>query len=111
MWGFLLIVCLILVAVTICVTIVTIYLQLQHAEDYRWQWTCLGVGASTALYVYVYAAYYFVTKTQMYGALQTGYFFGYMAVFATGMAILCGTIAYHGGNFFVRLIYGGIKAE
>jgi transmembrane 9 superfamily protein 3 len=134
--GFLLLVCVILVLVTVCVTIVSTYLLL-NSEDYRWQWTAFLAGASTAVYVYAYAAFYFLTKTQMTGALQTGFYFGYMFVFCFGLAILCGTlcgfpipnlllsshrvsrfpdlhagtIAFWGSYCFVRVAYSAIKAE
>jgi len=109
-YGFMLVVYCILIIVTICVTIVGTYFLL-NAEDYRWQWTAFCSGGSTALYVYVYAVYYFWTKTRMSGALQTSFYFCYMAMFCAALFVLGGTIAYMGTNLFVRRIYLYIKSD
>jgi transmembrane 9 superfamily protein 3 len=76
-YGFMFLVFLILLVVTVCVSIVSTYVLL-NSEDYRWHWSAFASGASTALYVYLYAIYYFVTKTQMSGVMQTAFYFGYM---------------------------------
>jgi len=44
----------------------------------RWHWTSFFASGSTAVYVFVYSVYYFFTKTNMSGFLQTCYYFGYM---------------------------------
>jgi len=107
-YGFMLLVYLILITVTVCVTIVSTYFLL-NSEDYRWQWTSFLSAASTAGYVYLYAVYYFFMKTKMSGFFQTTFYFGYMAMFCFGLAILCGAIGFIGTSIFVHKIYGMIK--
>eukprot|EP01089_Gocevia_fonbrunei_P013918 TRINITY_DN3680_c0_g3_i1.p1 TRINITY_DN3680_c0_g3~~TRINITY_DN3680_c0_g3_i1.p1 ORF type:complete len:360 (+),score=58.90 TRINITY_DN3680_c0_g3_i1:757-1836(+) len=109
-YGFMFLVFVILIVVTVCVVIVSTYFLL-NSEDYRWQWTSFGSGASTAGYVYLYAIYYFVMKTKMSGFFQTAFYFGYMAMFCFGLAILCGAIGFIGTSIFVHKIYRMIKAE
>lgn len=89
-YGFLLMTYVILLLVTSCVTIVTAYFML-NTEDYRWQWMAFFSGASTAVYVYLYSIYYYYTRTQMSGFLQTSFYFGYVGMFCLGLGILCGT--------------------
>ncbi|XP_065160225.1 transmembrane 9 superfamily member 3 [Atheta coriaria] len=109
-YGFMLLVYIILLIVVVCVTIVCAYFLL-NAEDYRWQWTSFLCAASTALYVYFYAVYYFFFKTKMYGLFQTAFYFGYMALFSAGMAVMCGTVGYAGTSLFVRKIYSTVKID
>ncbi|KAL6043065.1 Transmembrane 9 superfamily member 1 [Balamuthia mandrillaris] len=109
-YGFMCLVFVILIIVTVCVTIVSTYFLL-NSEDYRWQWTSFLSAASTAGYVYLYAIYYFLVKTKMSGFFQTAFYFGYMAMFCLGLAILCGAIGFIGTSIFVRKIYGMIKID
>jgi transmembrane 9 superfamily protein 3 len=108
-FGFMMLVFIILVVVTACVTIVSTYFLL-NSEDYRWHWTAFLAAASTGVYVYLYAIYYF-HRSRMSGFLQTMYFFGYMALFCFGLAVLCGTIGYLGSYLFVRKIYQHVKID
>jgi len=109
-FGFLLLVYIILLIVTICVTIVSTYFLL-NAEDYRWQWMSFLSGASTAGYVYLYAIYYFFKKTKMSGFFQVMFYFGYMAMFCFGLALLTGAVGYLGTQVFVRRIYKMIHID
>mmetsp|Transcript_29073 Transcript_29073/g.56622 ORF Transcript_29073/g.56622 Transcript_29073/m.56622 type:complete len:584 (-) Transcript_29073:286-2037(-) len=109
-YGFLFLVYCILIVVTMCVTIVCTYFLL-NAEDYRWQWTVFMAGGSTAGYVFLYAVYFFFNKTHMYGMMQTAFYFGYTAIFCTGLFILTGTIAYIGTSIFVHKIYDNIHSD
>jgi len=109
-YGFMLLVFLILVVVTMSVTVVCCYLLL-NSEDYRWHWTSFLAAASTSIYVYLYSIYYFFFKTKMYGMLQTTYYFGYSALFALGLGILCGSFGYAGADLFVKKIYRLVKLE
>lgn len=109
-YGFMLLVYIILAVVTTCVTIVCTYFLL-NAEDYRWQWTSFLSGASTAVYIYIYAIYYFFFKTKMFGAFQTTFYFGYMALMAAMLGILCGTFGWAGTQLFVRRIYRNVKID
>lgn len=109
-FGFMLLVYIILAIVTTCVTIVCTYFML-NAEDYRWHWTSFLSGASTAVYVYIYSIYYFIFKTKMSGAFQTTFYFGYMALMALMLGVLCGTFGYVGTTLFVRKIYKNVKID
>jgi len=109
-YGFMLLVFLILTIVTVCVTIVCTYFLL-NAEDYRWQWTSFLSAASTSIYVYLYSLYYFFFKTKMYGLFQTAFYFGYMALFAAALGMMCGTLGYFGTSVFVRKIYSTVKID
>ena len=100
----------ILVIVTVCVTIVSTYFLL-NAEDYRWQWMSFLSSASTAVYVFLYSIYFFMVKTNMHGALQTSYFFGYTAILCCMIAIVTGTTGFIGARAFVTAIYGPLKVD
>ena len=103
-YGFMLLVLIILAIVTVCVTIVCSYLLLNSevlncltcslgliaVQDYRWHWTSFLAAASTSVYVYLYSIYYFFFKTKMFGTFQTTFYFGYTAMFAGVLGIMCG---------------------
>ncbi len=38
----------------------------------------------------------------MYGLFQTAFYFGYMALFALCLGLMCGTFGYVGTSYFVR---------
>jgi len=103
-YGFLLMVYLILIIVTVCVTIVSVYMLLNN-EDHRWQWHSMLSAASTAVYVFLYSAYYFITKTDMTGLLQTMYYFGTVFIFCISIALICGAVGFYGTQVFVKRIY------
>lgn len=109
-YGFILLVLGILGTVTVCVTIVCTYFLL-NAEDYRWHWTSFLSAASTSAYVYLYSVYYFFFKTRMYGLFQTSFYFGYMAMFCTGLGLMCGGLGYLGTSMFVHKIYTYVKID
>jgi len=109
-YGFMLLVLIILAIVTVCVTVVCTYFLL-NAEDYRWHWTSFLCGASISIYVYLYAAYYYFLKTKMSGMFQTAFYFGYMAMFAMGLGVMCGSFGYSGASLFVHQIYKNLKID
>eukprot|EP01125_Pyxidicula_operculata_P009058 TRINITY_DN2993_c0_g1_i1.p1 TRINITY_DN2993_c0_g1~~TRINITY_DN2993_c0_g1_i1.p1 ORF type:complete len:580 (-),score=141.83 TRINITY_DN2993_c0_g1_i1:196-1935(-) len=109
-FGFLLLVYLILLIVTVCVTIVSTYFLL-NSEDYRWQWVSFLSGAMTSIYVYIYAIYYFFKKTKMSGFFQVSFYFGYMAMFCFGLALLTGAVGFLGAQYFVHRIYTMIHVD
>ena len=109
-YGFMLLVFVILVVVTVCVTIVSTYFLL-NAEDYRWPWISFLSAASTAIYVFLYAVYFFAVKTRMSGAFQTAYYFGYMGLFCTALACLCGAVGFKGSSVFCITIYRAVKSD
>lgn len=109
-YGFMLLVFVILLIVTVCVTIVGTYFLL-NAENYHWPWTSFAMAASTSVYVFLYSVHYFVFKTHMTGFFQTAFYFGYTAMFCTGLGLMCGALGYWGASLFVRTIYKTVKAD
>jgi transmembrane 9 superfamily protein 3 len=109
-YGFLLGVYAILTIVVGMTSIIVVYFCL-NAENYLWQWTAFGSGASTAGYVFLYGIYYFVFKTQMHGFLQICFYFGYMALIAINLGLLCGTLGHAAASRFVRAIFSNVKVD
>ena len=109
-FGILLLVYAILIIVILCTTIVSVYFLL-NAENHRWQWNAFASAASTGLYVFLYATYFFFAKTSQSGFFQVAFYFGYMAMACTGLAILCGAVGFCGAAVFVHSLFKGIKSE
>eukprot|EP00013_Stygamoeba_regulata_P006305 CAMPEP_0177630598 /NCGR_PEP_ID=MMETSP0447-20121125/1296_1 /TAXON_ID=0 /ORGANISM="Stygamoeba regulata, Strain BSH-02190019" /LENGTH=583 /DNA_ID=CAMNT_0019132015 /DNA_START=146 /DNA_END=1897 /DNA_ORIENTATION=- len=109
-YGVLMIVFLLLVIVTVCTNVVSTYFLLNW-EDYRWHWHSYWSGASTSLYIILYSIYYYFNKTEMTGALQATFYFGYMLMFSLTVGLVCGAIAYVASSVFVRRIYRNIKVD
>merc|ERR1712071_353324 len=103
-YGFLLGVYSILTIVVGMTSIIVVYFCL-NAENYLWQWTAFGSGASTSAYVFLYGVYYYCMKTQMHGALQFCFYFGYMSLIAIHLGLLCGTMGHFAASQFVRAIF------
>ncbi|CAL5430354.1 unnamed protein product [Camellia sinensis] len=68
-------------------------------------------GGSTGLFVYGYCLYYYHSRSDMSGLLQTSFFFGYMACICYGIFLMLGTIGFRASLLFVHHIYGSIKCE
>ena len=68
-------------------------------------------GASVALYVFAYACYFFVFRTEMTGALQAAFYFGYSGLACCGLALMTGTVGTVSAAAFVRAIYSSIKGD
>ena len=109
-WAIFLVVLLILAMVVSCVSIVSVYLLL-NAEDHFWHWHSFLSGASVALYVFAYAVYFFVFRTEMSGALQASFYFGYSLLACAGLGVMTGTIGTVSAAAFVRAIYSSIKGD
>lgn len=109
-YGFLLGVYAILTIVVGMTSIIVVYFCL-NAENYLWQWTAFGSGASTAGYVFLYGIYYFIFKTQMHGLLQMSFYFGYMALIALNLGLLCGTLGHWAASRFVKAIFQNVKVD
>ncbi|KAK9120470.1 hypothetical protein Syun_018087 [Stephania yunnanensis] len=86
-YSILFIVFIILIIVTAFVTVATTYFQLA-AEDHRWWW-----------------------RSEMYGFLQSSFFFGYMACICYGFFLMLGTVGFGASLLFVRHMYSSIKCE
>ena len=109
-YGFLLGVYAILTIVVGMTSIIVVYFLL-NAENWLWQWTAFASGASTAGYVFLYGIYYYLFKTQMNGLLQTMFYFGYMALIAVHLGVLCGTLGHAAASKFVRAIFQNVKVD
>jgi len=109
-YGFMLVVFAMLLIVTACSAVVVTYVIL-NGEDHRWHWASFGAGASSAMYVFLYATYYFLFRTSMHGMLQTSVYFGYTTLGCVALAMCTGTVGYAAASFFVRTIYGQLKAD
>lgn len=109
-YGFMLLSFIILMMVTACICIVGTYFLL-NSENYHWQWTSFNGGFSIAFYIYGYCIYYFNHKTNMMGLFQTCYFFGYSAMLAVGVGLVCGFVGYMASSVFVKRIYRNVKCD
>lgn len=109
-YGFLFGVYAILTIVVGMTSIIVVYFCL-NAENYLWQWTAFGSGASMSGYVFLYGVYFYVFKTQMHGALQFCFYFGYTALISINMGLLCGTLGHAAASRFVRAIFQNVKVD
>lgn len=109
-YGFLLGVYIILVLVVSLTSIIVVYFTL-NAENYHWQWTAVWSGASMSLYVLAYGVYFFLFRTNMFGLLQTCFYFGYTLLITLFFGTLCGTIGYAASSRFVKSIFTNVKLD
>ncbi|CAL5354526.1 unnamed protein product [Camellia sinensis] len=109
-YGILFNVFIILVIVTAFVNVVMTYFRLA-AENHEWWWRSFLCGGSTGLFVYGYCLYYYHSRSDMSGLLQTSFFFGYMACICYGIFLMLGTIGFRASLLLVHHIYGSIKCE
>jgi hypothetical protein len=112
LYGILALAFLMLLLVTAFITVALVYFQL-CAEDYRWWWRSFFSGASTGAFMYAYASFYYVRRSEMSGALQATFFFGYMAMVSYAFSLMLGFVAfmcarkfvYHVSNTFATRTY------
>lgn len=109
-YGFMLLVMGILVVVLVCNSIVAVYFVL-NAENYHWQWVSFLSAGSTAVYVFLYSAYYLWFKTHQNGFIQLSFYFGYMGLFCSALAVMCGSVGVMGSTVFVKQIYRNLKVD
>lgn len=100
----------ILLVVTAFITIALTYFQLA-AEDHRWWWRSFLCGGSTGIFVYGYALYYFVSRSDMSGLMQTAFYFGYNFIVCWALFLMLGFVGWRASLLFVRRIYRAIKCE
>uniref|UniRef100_A0A7S4DYJ3 Transmembrane 9 superfamily member n=1 Tax=Lotharella globosa TaxID=91324 RepID=A0A7S4DYJ3_9EUKA len=110
LFGILTLAFLILLVVTAFVTVALTYFQIAM-EDYRWWWRSLLSGGSTGVFVFLYAAFYYYNRSEMNGALQFVFFFGYMFLVSYGFFLMLGAVGYWMANVFITHIYLTIKVE
>jgi len=109
MFGFLFLVFLILIVTCGEITIVLCYFQL-CSEDYHWWWRSYLTSGSSALYLFLYSIFYFFTKLEITSPVSVILYFGYTLIMAIIFFVLTGSIGFYSCYFFVRKIYGIIKA-
>ncbi|KAL4351486.1 hypothetical protein GQ457_06G026330 [Hibiscus cannabinus] len=109
-YGILFIVFIILLIVTAFITVALTYFQLA-AEDHDWWRRSFLCGGSTGVFIYAYCLYYYYSRSDMSGFMQTSFFFGYMACICYGFFLMLGTVGFRASLFFVRHIYHTIKCE
>ncbi|XP_059301080.1 transmembrane 9 superfamily member 3-like [Lycium ferocissimum] len=109
-YSILFVVFILLLITTALVSIAMTYFQLAR-EDHQWWWSSFLCGGSTGLYLFGYSFYYYFSRSDMNGFMQTSFFFGYMACVSYGVFLMLGTVSFHASLLFVRLLYGSIKCE
>jgi len=110
LYGILFIAFSMLVIVTSFITIALTYFQLA-IEDHHWWWRSFFSGGSTGLFVYAYCFFYYFGRSEMFGFLQTSFFFGYMLLASYAAFVMLGTIGFVSSLIFVRRIYRAIKCD
>lgn len=110
LFGILCLAFVLLLIVTAFITVALAYFQLA-IEDYHWWWRSFLSGGSTGLIIYLYAAYFFLYRSEMSGALQASFFFGYMLLVSFAFFLLLGTVGFFSVHIFVKKIYSSIKID
>jgi len=110
LYGILFIAFVMLLIVTAFITIALTYFQLA-IEDHRWWWRSLFSGGSTGFFVFAYCFFYYFGRSNMFGFMQTSFFFGYMLLASYAAFIMLGTIGFTFSFVFVRRIYAAIKCD
>ena len=110
LFGILFLAFILLVIVTSFITVALLYFQLAR-EDHRWGWATYINGGMTGLFIFAYSFYYYFNRSEMSGALQASFFFGYMAVISFAFFIMLGSASFQFSLAFVRYIYSRIKSD
>ncbi|XP_059065677.1 transmembrane 9 superfamily member 2-like isoform X1 [Cryptomeria japonica] len=110
LYSILFIIFIILIIVTALVIIAFTYLQLA-VEDHEWWWRSMLCGGSTGVYIFGYSLYYYFTRSDLTGLMQTSFFFGYNACICYGFFLMLGTVGFRASLLFVRHIYHSIKCD
>lgn len=110
LFGILFLACLMLFVVTSFITVALTYFQLAN-EDHRWWWTSMCSGGSAGVFIYIYCFFYYFQRSDMYGTLQTSFFFGYMLVISFAFFCMLGFVGFTSSMVFVKQIYKAVKCE
>ncbi len=110
LFGILFLAFILLVIVTSFITVALLYFQLAR-EDHRWWWATYVNGGMTGFFIFAYSFYYYFNRSEMSGALQASFFFGYMAVISYAFFIMLGSASFQFSLAFVRYIYSRIKSD
>ncbi|KAI3817081.1 hypothetical protein L1987_10868 [Smallanthus sonchifolius] len=110
LYSILCVVFILLLIMTALVSVALTYFQLA-AEDHEWWWRSFFCGGSTGLFIYGYCIYYYFSRSDMSGFMQTSLFFGYMACVCYGMFLVLGSVGFRASLLFVRYLYAAIKCD
>jgi hypothetical protein len=69
------------------------------------------VAGSTGLFVFGYSIFFYFERSNMFGFMQTAFFFGYMAMMSFAAFCMLGVIGFFSGFAFVTRIYKAIKCD
>ena len=72
---------------------------------------CLFVFAVAGLFIYIYCFFYYFQRSEMFGVLQTSFFFGYMLVISFAFFCMLGFVGFTSSLVFVKQIYKAVKCE
>ena len=61
--------------------------------------------------MYAYCFFYYFERSEMFGFMQTSFFFGYMLIAAYAAFIMLGTVGFVSSLMFVLRIYRAIKCD
>jgi hypothetical protein len=64
-----------LVIVTSFISVALTYFQLAM-EDHHWWWRSFFSGGSTGIFIYAYSFFYYFHRSDMFGFMQTSFYFG-----------------------------------
>jgi hypothetical protein len=110
LFGILFLAYVMLIIVTSFICIALTYFQLAM-EDHRWWWRSFTSGGSTGFFIYAYSFFYYFHRSDMFGFMQSSYYFGYMLIISYAFFLMLGCVGFYSCLFFVRKIYGTIKCE
>ena len=99
-----------LLAATALSSVVAVY-SLLCAEDHRWHWAAFGAGFSPAAYAFGYCVRYFFTGTQMSGAFQSCFYFGWSLLLCLALGTATGSVGFLASAAFGRRIYRSVKCD
>ena len=99
-----------LLAATALSSVVAVY-SLLCAEDHRWHWAAFGAGFSPAAYAFGYCVRYFFPGTQMRGAFQSCFYFGWSLLLCLALGTATGSVGFLASAAFVRRIYRSVKCD
>lgn len=110
LFGILFLAFIMLIIVTSFITVALIYFQLAR-EDHRWWWASVANGGATGLFIFGYSFYYYMHRSNMSGALQLSFYFGYTGIVAYAFFMMLGFVGFMSSFSFVDYIYRAVKAE
>jgi len=107
-FGFALIAFTSTILITAEVSIVISYVQICH-ENHRWWWRSFFISAFTGVWCFIYMMVYFASRDSLSGL--TFYLFATVSFLASfTLALSLGACGFVGTYYFMRYIYGNLRA-